>query len=237
MRFAIVDDEKEQIDALFSLLSKELTNYDLGKVTIHCFQSENSFFETFEPEKYDCIFLDIYIDQDNGVDVARRIREIDTECTIVFCTTSNEFASESYEVNAQYYLQKPLNEEVVSSMLKRLNLYQMSTRQVVEFPDGFRCRLFDIYYTDYYNHKITIHLQGGNEHAIYMTQKDLEEMLLKFDVFFAITKGIIVSFDKTKKIDKQSLILIDETDLPIARNRLKDVKNALFAYKLKKLDD
>ena len=35
-----------------------------------------------------------------GIDVARLIREKDKEVKLVFCTSSNEFAGESYEVNA-----------------------------------------------------------------------------------------------------------------------------------------
>ena len=35
-----------------------------------------------------------------GVDVARKIRETDHNVRLVFCTTSNDFANESYEVAA-----------------------------------------------------------------------------------------------------------------------------------------
>lgn len=48
------------------------------------------------------------MDKLTGVDVARKIRERDSNVKIVFSTTSNEFASESYEVNACYYLRKSI---------------------------------------------------------------------------------------------------------------------------------
>ena len=55
-----------------------------------------------------------------GIDVARKVRESDNDVRLVFCTTSNEFASESYEVNAHYYLHKPFTEKSIKLMLDRL---------------------------------------------------------------------------------------------------------------------
>lgn len=46
-----------------------------------------------------------------GVDTARAIRKIDEDVKLIFITTSNEFASESYEVKAEDYLIKPFNKE------------------------------------------------------------------------------------------------------------------------------
>ena len=50
------------------------------------------------------VFLDIYLKDWLGIDIARKIRETDREVYLVFCTSSNGFASESYEVNARDYL-------------------------------------------------------------------------------------------------------------------------------------
>lgn len=39
-----------------------------------------------------------------GMEVARKIREQDTHCQLIFTTTTGEFAVDSYEVGAAYYL-------------------------------------------------------------------------------------------------------------------------------------
>ncbi|MCI9077912.1 MAG: hypothetical protein HFH68_03160 [Lachnospiraceae bacterium] len=38
--------------------------------------------------------------------IARQIRETDANIQLVFCTSSNGFASESYKAGAQYYILK-----------------------------------------------------------------------------------------------------------------------------------
>mgnify|MGYP000721319838 FL=1 len=43
----------------------------------------------------------------SGVETAKRIRALDKNVMLVFVTTSNEFASESYAVKANFYLLKP----------------------------------------------------------------------------------------------------------------------------------
>ena len=52
-------------------------------------------------------FLDIYMNGINGMETARKIRLWDTSCHIIFVTTLSDFAVDSYEVKATYYLIKP----------------------------------------------------------------------------------------------------------------------------------
>ena len=49
------------------------------------------------------------MDQDNGMDVAVRIREAGDSCSLIFVTSSDAFAVASYDVQAAYYLLKPLD--------------------------------------------------------------------------------------------------------------------------------
>ena len=62
--------------------------------------------------KVDVCFLDIVMPEMSGIELARQIRKMETDKgmkahAIVFLTTSNEFASESFEVKAFTYLLKP----------------------------------------------------------------------------------------------------------------------------------
>lgn len=62
------------------------------------------------------------MDKLTGMEVAREIRKTDNNVKIVFSTSGNEFASESYEVNARYYLHKPFGIERVKAMLDRIDI-------------------------------------------------------------------------------------------------------------------
>ena len=54
-----------------------------------------------------------------GVETAKAIRKTDEQVKIVFITTSNEFASESYEVRAEDYLIKPFDGRRMNKIIDR----------------------------------------------------------------------------------------------------------------------
>ena len=61
-----------------------------------------------EEKRYPALlFLDIYMNNQDGVETARILRSLGYEGGIIFTTSSTEHAMASYEVNALYYLQKP----------------------------------------------------------------------------------------------------------------------------------
>ena len=66
------------------------------------------------------LFLDIYMKELNGMETARRIRELECKVPIVFLTSSRDFAVESYEVHASGYLLKPFEEEKLKDLLNRI---------------------------------------------------------------------------------------------------------------------
>ncbi len=233
MRLAIVDDEHDQIEIMYRYVRKYLENYQFDSLLIDTFQTAENFEEAFEAKKYDLVILDIYINDVLGVDVASRIRKIDPDFALVFYTTSNDFAPESYLVNAQYYLHKPLEYSNMEPMFKRLDLKEMRKKKLVTFPDEFQCCLYDIEYTDYYNHKITIHMVDGETHSLYMNQKELEALLLPYTLFCSIHKGTIVSLDMVERVEDRSVILKNNTYLPITKKRVKEVKENLMKYKMR----
>lgn len=96
MRIAIVDDDIQMCEQLRTLLNEFLGDSS----EISDYRSGEEFLTAWETADFDLIILDIFMDKLTGVDVARKIRERDSNVKIVFSTTSNEFASESYEVNA-----------------------------------------------------------------------------------------------------------------------------------------
>lgn len=97
MRVAFIDDDPNELKILHPYFN-DLT--DPSTISIDDFSSEEEFLSRFTAGLYDLVILDIFMGDLTGVDVARKIRETDHNVRLVFCTTSNDFASESYEVAA-----------------------------------------------------------------------------------------------------------------------------------------
>lgn len=79
------------------------------------------------------IFLDIYMNEPDGVETARLLRSRGCRSAIVFLTTSPDFAMEGYEVEAAGYLLKPPEQERLQRLLERVlrqeNLMPLVLRQ------------------------------------------------------------------------------------------------------------
>ena len=115
MRIALVDDCPNDLSIMHQFLAEAL---DTDSVITE-FHNGEDFLQHWSADTFDLIVLDIYMEQLTGIEIARVIRETDPNVCLVFATTSNEFASESYEVNACYYLCKPfLKQQVLAMLLK-----------------------------------------------------------------------------------------------------------------------
>ena len=74
MNIAIIDDVQQDLDALAEATRE---HYDQRQISIqlHTFSSPEDFWNSYSPGSYDLIFLDIYIKQANGMDLAAQLRE------------------------------------------------------------------------------------------------------------------------------------------------------------------
>lgn len=222
MRVALVDDTQEERQILSVILDEELPQAD-----VFTFTDGESFLKDWENNTYDLILLDIYMNEMLGVDVARKVRETDLDVRIVFCTTSNEFASESYEVGANYYLQKPVSINSFQRMLKMIRLDDYELNRFITLPDGQKIVLRNITYTEYYNHSIIIHSKKRADLQTRMSQTEWESLLSEYNFFYSCSKGLVVNFYEVEKVEDNLFLLKNGAQVPISRRKAKD---ALESY-------
>lgn len=145
MKIALVDDDIQACDHLQACLDSLLG----PSCTLTCYTSGEAFLAAWRPGLFDLVILDIFMAGISGVEVAHTVRATDKTVKLVFCSSSNEFASESYEVNARDYLRKPFNCERVAAMLGRLELTELEHSHSLTLPNGVSVVLRDISYVDF----------------------------------------------------------------------------------------
>ena len=119
MKLAIIDDLKHDINRLKNIISEYFDNIK-ETANIDCYFDGESFLKDFPEKKYDVVFIDIYMNKISGIEMARKIFFFDKNCKIVFTTTSNNFAAESYEVKAYSYIIKPVSYSKISFIFDSL---------------------------------------------------------------------------------------------------------------------
>jgi DNA-binding LytR/AlgR family response regulator len=87
---------------------------------VHIYSSADTFLHAYTPDFFHLAFLDIYLKDDEvptGVEIAKKIREVDERVRLVFTTTSEDHALEGFSVKASQYLIKPVQDDDVNSLL------------------------------------------------------------------------------------------------------------------------
>ncbi|MFR2404142.1 MAG: LytR/AlgR family response regulator transcription factor [Eubacterium callanderi] len=88
----------------------------------HCFQvfeDAESCLKAIRKQPPDIAFIDIFLKEKNGIELAEAVRKLNPEVAIIFLTMSNEFASESYRVRAVDYILKPAEQRLVVEALRQ----------------------------------------------------------------------------------------------------------------------
>ncbi len=121
LRIAVCDDLSVEREKIRHILEEEFASGNMAAEFLE-FDSGSALVSAWERDKLaaQIIFLDIYMDGIDGVETARRLRDMGCKSAIIFLTSTPDFAMEGYEVDAAGYLLKPLEEENLRQLLKRL---------------------------------------------------------------------------------------------------------------------
>ena len=229
MNIAICDDFYQDKHYLFKSLSNfcatnyldaAITEYDSGEVLL----------KTFAKGMFDIIFLDIYMAGLNGIDTAKKIRDIDKECLLVFVTSSNEHAVDGFAVNALHYLIKPISAEKLAEVFARcqkiLNaaeyLEVMSERLLVKIPVN------SIQYVEVYDKACFIH----KDLAEIKTYLSLEEIAKQLDkrIFLRCHRSYIVNMCYIASVGDKDFILRSGSRIPIRQSEKQAIKQTYMNF-------
>lgn len=123
MNIAILDDSAEDLNQVKSVISSYYESQNIS-AEICLFSSAEAFFQKYSPEFYDLIIMDIYMGNMTGMDAAKKLRNAEDPAALIFITSSDSYAVESYDVQASYYLLKPFDPEKLRKILSTIQIRQ-----------------------------------------------------------------------------------------------------------------
>lgn len=227
LSIAVCDDELLFCTQLCKKI--ECTLEKLGNsCVVRQFQSGRELLEAVE--QFDLIFLDVLMEDLNGMETAKMIRERACDKPLIFISSSRDYVWDSYEVEAFWYLVKPVSEEKLARVLQRAVAKLKSEPQeyliIQKERSPRKIFLKNIFYFDIRGRIIEIH---GREGVLpyYGRIGELERQLCKKG-FFRCHKSILVNLGLIDRHNRQELILENGERLPIARRRYENFCQALL---------
>lgn len=109
MNVIIVEDEEKQQSILKRFLNEYFEEKKVAYSVETYFDGEN-FLKDYKKGNADLIFMDIELGTNhlNGMEVSKKLREIDNDVLLIFVTNMAQFAIEGYSVDALDFVVKPI---------------------------------------------------------------------------------------------------------------------------------
>jgi DNA-binding LytR/AlgR family response regulator len=209
---------KEDADRLVALIAQ--SGFDGQTKAFTCPSQALDYFRS--GVNIDACFLDIIMPKMNGIKLAEKLRENNFANDIVFLTTSNDFASQSYQVQAFDYLLKPLTGEKVSNVMSKLKKSKEKADKAglsIATQEFARFVLFrDISHVEVINHTVYIKLLDKSIIKMYTVFGDVEEQLLVDSRFAKCHRSYIVNLNEIMTMKRNELTMKNGSKIPISRS-------------------
>lgn len=213
---AIVEDDVVDAGKLRACLESFSVAHGV-EFDIRMFEEPTSFLQGYRPQ-YDMVFLDIEMPNMNGMDVARRLRDIDSDVILFFVTNMVQFAAKGYEVAAFDYVIKPLvypNFERKLERAVKLRIQASNSILVLRRGGAKRILLRDIAYIEVRGHALLFQTESGTVTGS-GTLQDAQSQLER-QGFLRCSKAFLVNYRRISAVNGQELLLDTGQTLMIGR--------------------
>ena len=232
MRIAIVDDIASERTLLHARLQQQLVkrgvHADLAE-----FENGEFFLKAAKERSFAVLFLDIYMDGANGVEIARELRKSDPDCLLIFTTTSTDHAVEGFKVRALHYLVKPYSEKEISDLIDEILSRIPSSGKYIDIKvngSNIRVPFRSIVYAEHFSHMIHIHTAGERE---LVTRQSFDSFItsLKMDSrFYQCNRGVVINLEHAVDFDGTGFRLDNGSNVPVSRKLIKNARQTFMEF-------
>jgi two-component system response regulator LytT len=237
IKVAICDDNAQALDYYQSLLKEIVRKHNIDMQISRYQSGEQILFMLSEnPNDVDVIYLDILMGKTNGIETAKKLREMGCIAQIIFLTTSDEYVFEAFDAEPFYYIVK---DEI--SIRKFEDIFLKVRATILDKENDFifvthnstreKIKLDYIMYFEVKNRIVTVHMKDYDL-DYYSKLEDIEKILQDKD-FIRIHRSFIVNCYYIRKLSRNMLVLNDGTELTISEKYVREVQEKFSKYLLK----
>lgn len=241
----IIDDEKNNIDNIHSILKKHCPFIAVVATAINAIEAK-SIIDTNKPA---LIFLDIQMPGKTGIELLKELQPFEFE--VIFITAYDQYAIQAFKFSAVDYLLKPVDKDdlvsAVSRAVERIEEKKQNIRfsylfQVLQQQNKAEHRIAlatlketryvftrEIIYCESSNNYTDVYLDSGEHLLVSKPIYEFEELLTDYG-FIRCHQSFLVNlrFIKSlKKTDGNSLLLHNNKEIPVSRAKKEALKKAL----------
>ncbi len=232
MRIAICDDMSDELEKIRS--AAEMYGKKCGiSFSINSYGSANSLLEDVENgADFDAALLDVCMPEMSGIEAARKIRSLHKNISIIFLTTSRDYAVEAFSLSATHYLIKPFTQEQFCEAMDRIFGGDKGKNYItVRCDDELRTvDLNDVEFFEIRGHDLHIFMSVGEQICFRQTMCAVREQLGENATFAGCGASYIVNLGRIKKMTASLLTMQCGARIPVPRRAYAQLEKRYLDY-------
>lgn len=240
LKIAIYDNDVNFMRSMISILKHCLVEYEVD-YKIDMFESERELIDpVFIMMNYEVVLLNVGGEENNGIEVAKKLRSFSNNIIIVLLAEDMKYVLEGYRISAiRYFLKHDVTFEIglresVGEVLLKLNY--ISPKICVSFVEGMKkFELNRLIYIESNLHKLKYYIWDKDVkiYSLYNTLKNVETELKTFG-FLRIHQSFLVNMHFIHFIEKKEVVLYNGIRLKISKSRYESVRKNFELFMEKK---
>lgn len=240
LRIAVCDDEPEHLEKTAEMLWTYFRARPHLRGQVFSFESGQDLLERSKAQNgFDLYLLDILMPGLNGIQTGRGLRELGDGGEIIYLTSSNDFAADSYDVRAFFYLLKPVEEKKLFAVLDAAadKLDRRRNAGVVAVTQGGSRRILleHILYVERVGRIMRYYCVDGivDSQTIRAPFKEMAGPLLADPRFYLCGASFVLNLQHVTGVKGQSALLDNGAAVTLPRTAAAAFKSAWGKYWLK----
>ena len=236
MRIAICDDEQIFIDRIYERIIALSKSKNLES-NIQTFNNGSQLIETCKKEKFDAVFLDIAMPENDGFDTAKELVKICPDINLVFVSSQESLVFSSYEYSPLWFVPKSqlqLLETAINKIIRKIEAKKaanISPSIKMEKNTVIKLDLKNTAYIKSTAHYLNIYyIDTKDASQSYRNSLDKIEEQLKDCYFVRCHNRYLVNCRNISSIQSNFCILHNEERVPISRNKMAATKSCFQTY-------
>lgn len=231
LEIGICDDDRLLLWEMEKRLCKLSRRLGIGMEILTYADGKEIVKEVSEGKHFDLIFMDIGMEQLDGLTAAESIREMDRFVQLIFVTSYESYMKEAFRSAPIGFLVKPVDEDEFTETFQYvLNLIEKEDQYYRFRYDraDYKVSLREVKYFESKRRMTEIEC-GSGRYRLYKSLEVVEEELKDQGArFVRIHKSYLVNYLYIARCSADFVELVDGTSLPVSRSRRKEVEENLY---------
>lgn len=228
MKILICDDEQQYIDKL-KMHIEEFMHCHFVNFEIHTTNNPKTIVNS--DKIYQLAFLDIQMDDLDGISLAKILKERNNKIVIFFVTSYNDYQDDAMDLRAFRFFEKPLNiNRLYSGLEKAMEYIDESYVDFYIYTNNEHKKILvdNVIYVERGNRQVTLVTTTGN----FTTRESFDDWcnILQNTFFYKVHKSFIVNLHYITSYKYSEIYIQNNIRIPIASRRQSDFHKFWFAY-------